>query len=158
MAIQLTDEQIAALVAETKPVPADFRARMTPKPKRGHKEAELQIRGVNGSEFRLIVRQSEQNPLDFSVVLGYRMPDSNRIFRLRRYNGKHGEHTNRLEGETFYECHVHVATERYQDSGFREDTFAEPTDRFSSLHDAVECLIEDCALQMPPDPQGRLFQ
>lgn len=89
--------------------------------------------GADGSEFRLILRQCEANPLDFSIILGYRVPNTNEIFRLRRYNGKHGEHTNVLEGRTFYDYHVHMATARYREAGLREDTYAERTDRYSDI-------------------------
>ena len=157
MPIVLTDSEITRLVAEQKPLPPDYRDRIEVRAKRGHKESELDLKGAGGSEFRLIVRQASANPLDFSVILAYLVPKTNRAFRLRRYNGKHGEHTNRLERETFYCPHIHRATERYQDSGFHEDAFAEPTDRYADLEGAVECLLEDCGFVLPHDSQNRLF-
>ena len=96
--------------------------------------------------------------LIFRVILVYRPPTSNLIFRLRRYNGKSHEHTNTLEGNTFYDFHIHQATQRYQDIGGREDAFAEPTDRFADFQQAISCLFNDCAFQLPYDPQGRLFE
>jgi hypothetical protein len=116
MAARLTDKEIKALIAETKPLPADYIARTQTKPKRGHKERELELTGKNGSEFRLILRQSLLNSLDFSVILAYQVPGKNQSLRLRRYNGKSHEHTNKLESQTFYDFHVHTATERYQES------------------------------------------
>jgi hypothetical protein len=157
MAIVLSDKEIAELISEPKPVVQDFLKKMQPKPKHGHKEAELDIVGSKGSEFRLIVRQSEFNPLDFSIILAYRLPKSNVLFRLKRFNGKSHEHTNKLEGETFYDFHIHTATERYQDSGLREDSYAEPTDRYADFHQALRVLIEDSNLQIPRSAQTTLF-
>jgi hypothetical protein len=157
MAVQLEELVILALLAEPKPLPADYRERMQTRPKRGHKERELDITGTQGNEFRLILRQSLFNALDFSVILAYRPPGTNQLFRLRRYNGKSHEHTNVLEGQTFYDFHVHVATERYQESGLREDAFAEPADRFADFQGAIRCLLTECGFEVPPDPQGKLF-
>src|SRR5439155_12946442 len=111
-----------------KPLPADYIARTQTKPKRGHKERELDLTGESTGEFRLILRQSLLNSLDFSIILAYQIPRTNQLFRLRRYNGKSHEHTNTLESQTFYDFHIHTATLRYQDAGMREDSFAEPTD------------------------------
>ena len=80
------------------------------------------------------------------------------LFRLRRYNGKSHEHTNRLEGRTFYEFHIHTATERYQDSGLREDAFAEPTTRLADFVGAVACALDDCGFDRPQPPQPSLFR
>jgi len=158
MAVILSDEEIARLIQEKKPLPQDYRARIQVRPKRGHKERELDFYGGAGSEFRLILRQSVFNPLDFSVILAYRVPKSNQLFRLRRYNGKSHEHTNRIEGNKFYDFHIHYATERYQDIGAREDTYAETTDRFADFQQAIICMLSDCGFESPFDPQGKLFE
>jgi len=154
----LSDQDIDRLLRESKLLPADYRTKIPVRPKRGHKERELDIRGAAGSEFRLILRQSIFNPLDFSVILAYRPPTSTQLFRLRRYNGKSHEHTNHIEGETFYDFHIHQATERYQEVGAREDTYAEPTDRFADFQQAISCMFKDCGFEMPYDPQGKLFE
>lgn len=156
MGIVLSEKDIGRLVAERKELPADYRKRMTLKPKRGHKEQELDVKGADGSDFRVILRQSDHNPLDFSAILAYLMPKSNVVIRLRRYNGKHGEHTNTLEGQTFYDYHIHMATERYQESGLDPDAFAQPTDRYANLAGAVICLIKDCGFVEPPGTQIEL--
>lgn len=156
MAVFLSDEEIAKLVGERKELPADYQRRTLVRPRRGHREQELDVAGSAGSEFRVVLRQSEFNPLDFSAILGYRVPKRNVVFRLRRYNGRHGEHTNTLEEETFSDFHIHMATERYQQSGFREDTYAERTDRYADLPGAIRCMIEDCAFVEPPGTQIEL--
>jgi len=157
MPTRLTDEEIGRLVAERKPLPRDYEQRFQMKPKRGHKERELAVKGETGSDFRLILRQSDLNPLDFSAILAYQPPNTNEVFRLRRYNGKHGEHTNKLEHQRFFDFHIHLATQRYQDAGFDEDAYAEPTGRYADLDRAARCLIEDCAFEAEPDPQLRFF-
>jgi len=157
MATNLTDAEIAALIVEEKPLPDDYLHRVQTKPKRGHYERELDLVGVHESEFRLILRRSSFNPLDFSVILAWLPPRSTSPFRLCRYNGKSHEHTNSLESQKFYEFHVHRATERYQHSGLREDSFAEPTTRYQDFMGALQCLIQDCNLRMPANHQPELF-
>jgi hypothetical protein len=159
MAIRLSEAEISRLLAERKSLPHDYRDRIQTKPKHGHKEREFDMKGAAGSEFRLIFRQSEFNPLDFSVILAHRPPKTNQLFRLRRYNGKSHEHTNALEGRTFYDFHVHMATERYQDeSGLREDSYAEPTKSFADFHGAIRCMLGDCGFDVSPDTQRTLFE
>ena len=158
MSAILSDKDIAILIKEEKSLPTDYRARIQVRPKRGHKERELEVKGAHSSDFRLIFRQSLFNPLDFSIILAYRPPNSNQLFRLQRYNGKSHEHTNTIEGDTFYDFHIHQATERYQQLGAREDAFAEPTDQFSEFHEAVSCMINNCGFEVPFDPQIKLFE
>jgi len=157
MPSQLSDSDITVLLAEPKPLPGDYQSRLQLRPKSGHKERELDVTGATGSDFQLIVRQSLFNPLDFSVILGYLMPGFNVLFRLRRYNGRSHQHTNRIEGNTFYDFHIHTATERYQEAGHEEDHYAETTDRFADLGGAIQCMLQDCAFELPSDTQGSLF-
>jgi hypothetical protein len=158
MAGTYSDQEIVMLVQEQKPLPADWRGRMRLRPKRGHDERDLELTGNAGSEFRLILRQNKVNPLDFSIILAVRVPSSNQVFRLRRYNGKSHEHTNHIEEVTFYDFHIHMATERYQALGTREDAYAEPTDRYGDFHGALRCLIDDANLEVPPEAQASLFE
>lgn len=157
MAVNLTENDIAAFIAEAKPLPDDYRQKIQTKPKRGHRERELSLVGAQGNEFRLILRESSLNPLDFSVILAWMPPQSTSPFRLCRYNGKSHEHTNALESQTFYAFHVHRATERYQQSGLREDSFAEPTTRYQDFVGALQCLVHDCGFQLPTSLQSGLF-
>ena len=144
--VLLPDPEIARLLADPKsprggrPVTPELRA------KRGHAEAAVELAGSSGDRFRLIVRRSRVNLLAFSVVLAVQMPQTNRWFRLRRMNGKNHQHTNPLEKQTFRDFHIHEATERYQEAGFREDTYAMPTDRFADLNGAFPCLLQDAAV------------
>ena len=145
------------MIQERKPLPDNYRNRIQLRDKRGHKERELDVTGEKGTQFRLILRQSDFNTLDFSIILAVDPPDSSQLFRLRRYNGKSHEHTNQIEGDTFYDFHIHYATERYQESGAREDAFAELTDRYADFHTALRCMFEDCGFETPKDTQPSLF-
>jgi hypothetical protein len=155
--VLLTDSEIAALITERKPLEAGYLGRLQLRPKLGHRERELDIDGVNGSEFRLILRQNLLNVLDFSVILAYSVESSSQVFRLRRYNGKSHEHTNQIERNRFYDFHIHFATERYQHSGLREDAYAEVTNRYGDFQSALDCLFQDCGLVLPPNEQNLLF-
>ncbi len=157
MAVIYTDNQIEGLVLERKPLPANWRDRTRMKAKRGHDEQHLDLTGTAGTGFRLILRQSRINGLDFSVILAVLVPQSTQVFRLRRYNGRSHEHTNQIEHETFYDFHIHLATERYQELGTREDAYARPTDRYGTFRGALDCLFTDASFSVPPKPQGDLF-
>ncbi len=156
MAIILSDKEIADLVQERKPLPEGYRAKMQMRAKTGHKERELDVKGEDGNEFRLILRQGTINPLDFSIILAYRPPKSNQLFRLRRYNGKHW-HTNLIEERTFFDFHIHQATTRYQEFGANEDSYAEPTDCFSDFNQILSCMVKECGFQIPSELQERLL-
>ena len=47
--------------------------------------------------------------------------------------------------------------ERYQQSGLREDSFAEPTTRYQDFPGALHCMIQDCGFQFPANHQSGLF-
>ena len=154
MAAKYSDQSIAAMVAERKPLPKEYMSRLQLKAKRGHKERELSVTGANGNEYRLILRQNDFNALDFSIILALCPPKSNSLFRLRRYNGKSHEHTNSIERHKFYDFHIHKATARYQEFGTREDAFAEVTASYGDFRAALDCMIHDCGFDLPADPQG----
>lgn len=157
MAAKFSDTDIQQFLSEEKPLPKDYQAKIQLRPKRGHREASLDVDGVNGNGFRLILRQNLINPLDFSVILAFLPAQTNQIFRLRRYNGKSHEHTNTIEGDTFYDFHVHTATERYQEIGADEDAYAEIVQRYAEYHDAIRCMVGDCGFELPQGNQMDLF-
>lgn len=157
MADTLTDAEISEYLREPKHLPENYQSKVTVRPKQGHQERELEVTGEAGTRFLILLRQAIPNPLDFSVILGCYPKGTNLVFRLRRFNGKSHEHTNKIEGNRFYDFHIHQATQRYQESGLREDAFAEPTNRYQDLHSALRCLIEDCGFILPPNHQEELF-
>jgi hypothetical protein len=155
--MQLDDLKIDLLLTMPKTLPEDYRERLLARPKRGHSERELDISSADGTEFRIIIRQSMFNALDFSVILAFRPPKTSQLIRLKRYNGKSHEHENRIEGNNFYGFHIHTATERYQEMGLREDAYAELTDRYADLDSAVRCMLQDCGFEAPRNSQPGLF-
>lgn len=158
MAVKYTDSEIGGLLRERKVLPANWRARVALKLKRGHQERQLELTGDSGSKFRLILRQSDINPLDFSVILAVSSPRSNQVFLVRRYNGRSHTHKNKIEGNQFYDFHIHTATERYQRSGPYEDAYAERTDRYSDFNGALRCLIEDAHLEEQRGPRPSPYE
>lgn len=158
MAITFSDQDITSLLLERKTLPTDWRKRTQIVAKRGHGERHLDISGDSGNEFRMILRRSSINAQDFSVILAVRVPLSNQVFRLLRYNGRSHEHTNHIEGKTFYDFHIHHATERYQDLGAREDAYAEPTDRYGTIQEALRCLFSDANFDVPSELQRDFFE
>ena len=157
MAARYTDSDIQQLLAERKRLPDEYRKKLKLREKRGHREADLSIACVTGVEFRLIARQNSLNVLDFSIILAVCPAGSNQLFRLRRHNGKSHEHTNQIEAGTFYNFHIHMATERYQELGMREDAYAEATDRFWDFDSALRCLVDDCGFERRPGPNLNFF-
>lgn len=156
MQVRYTSKEIQALVEEPKQVSRDAFASMNWLNRGGHKRFDLDIEGDDGNTFAVKLRQNRINALDFSAILGVMVPNTNVLFRLRRYNGKHW-HRNKIEQERFRDFDIHTATERYQKRGLKEDAFAQPTDRYSSFNAAVRCLIEDCGFYSDEASQGSLF-
>ena len=68
MSVRLTDEQIAALIAEPKPLPEDWRLHMRETRKRGSRERQIDITGREGSAFRIVLRQNTYDHLNFTAV------------------------------------------------------------------------------------------
>lgn len=149
----LSDAQIANLLGERKPT-VEPEALFPGQASAGHRRSTITVQGANGSRFRLFARQLTLDPLDFSVILGYEVPSSNRVFRLRRHNGNSHRHTNRLEVETVRGFHIHMATERYQLAGLNEDDYAEATTRYGDLAGAIDHMLDVAGFE--PPAQGRL--
>ena len=153
----LSDKEISDLMIERKLFPKNYRDLFKTKDKKGHKEQELPILRGDGSQFKVILRQNQINPLDFSLILGYVPPKKTTVFRLRRYNGKSHQHSNKIEGEKFYNFHIHQATERYQRAGFEEDAYAVSCSEYADTQGALDCFIKDCAIVLPTDDQLKLI-
>ncbi len=146
--IIFTDTQIESFIQEPKSPNSDISTLQTRmKYKQGHKENQLELQGQKGSRFTLILRQSEHNQLDFSVILGCLIPGTNKVFRLRRYNGNGHVHSNKIEKtRIIYKFHIHYATERYQMRGFFEDGYAEATTKYATLTQAIQVAKLECGV------------
>lgn len=149
MAVTYTDDEIAMLIAERKLL-SSRQLPLILRDKRGHREAIIDVQRDSGGKFRIIIRESQFDPSDFSIILAIQPPHESGFFRLRRYDGIH-EHTNPLEStrrnkDKFYDFHIHTATERYQKSAFRDDGYAEATERYNDIDGAFHCLRDDANL------------
>lgn len=149
----LDDAQIQTLLAEPKPI-VELAALNPTIAKGRHRESQRSVVGVSGSAFRLVVRQSILDPSDLSVILAHELPETTGLFRLRRHNGDSHDHPNRLEGSTVRGFHVHLATERYQLAGYREDGYAEATNSYADLIGAVQHMLD--VAHFAPPAQGTL--
>jgi len=158
MELFLSDIEIQAFIEERKQLaatPEELFLNM--KEKKGHRGFDHIIPRTDGSSFVIKVRISKENALDFSAILGYCPQNSTKLFLLCRYNGKSHEHKNTLEQEdSFYDYHIHKATERYQREGAKEEHYAETTNRYSTVQEALNCLMNDCNIEMPPSSQLHL--
>lgn len=157
MIYYFTDEEINQLPMENKKYDGPIDDFLRFKEAEGHKKASLEIPRADGSMFVVKLRQNKNSVTDFSAILAYQEKGANQDFKLRRYNGRH-EHTNKLEKQKFFDFHVHYATQRYQDAaGRKEESYAEPTDRYSDIKGALNCLIQDCNIRIEKDAQTSIF-
>ena len=157
MGIIFTDQEIKAFIQERKVLPDNWGSKLKKRMNRGSNEYLLNITGEEGNKFRVIVRMSVSDELNFSVVLGVKAPPPKKFFRLKRYNGNH-EHTNTIEDEKVSGFHIHTATERYQVNSVREEDYAEPTERYADVNGALKCLFADANFEDPNALQNTLFE
>lgn len=92
--------------------------------------------------FSVRIRENEDDPLDFSVILLHRGVTEDRSRPLLRCNGKH-EHpielgSRRLRQNRFHDFHVHRATVAAQEAGRNIDSHAAPTDAHHDLRGAMQ--------------------
>ncbi|MCH7974107.1 MAG: hypothetical protein IH949_09525 [Bacteroidetes bacterium] len=152
MSYYFTDNEITDLISEQKVLLKTLREILTFQESDGHKKNSFSIERLDGSQFLIILRQNIHNINDFSVIFAFQEKVKNTNFKLRRYNGKSHEHTNKLEGDKFYNFHIHFATQRYQDVGQKEKSYAKVTDRYSDIQKALKCLLKDCNIEIAVDP------
>lgn len=141
----LTDEIIEQLLRMPKRV-KNPRARSSTKAK--HVEQNFDVVCEEGkNEFLLITRQSSIIKASFSCGLLWLPAPGQRVI-LTRYNGFDHPHSNPIEETKFeFRCHIHKATMRYIQAGRKAEMFAEVTDRYSTMQDALFCLVEDCNIR-----------
>ena len=152
----LSDQKIIALIEERKVLPNERRNKFRKTTHRGNDKYRLNVTGEDGNEFQIIVRISLFNKLNFSVILGVKVPPPKKFFRLKRYNGNH-EHSNTIEDEKVNGFHIHTATERYQVNSVREEDYAELTQRYTDVNGALKCLFADANFEDPNALQDTLF-
>lgn len=149
----LTDETIQFLIKEPKTV-TDKKVKVTQKMK--HNEKNLIAKSLDGKRtYILFVRQSLL--VKNSFTCGLRLQRKNGDIILTRYNGSDHPHSNTIEDEKFNShCHIHIATERYINSGQKVEKYAEKTTRYENVNGALMCLLADCNVKGYPDDAKRL--
>ena len=157
MSYYFTDKEIEDFILEEKPFPDTIDKFLNFKESDGHKRASVTIDRPDGSQYNINLRQNVNNVNDFSVIIAYQCKGNNKDFKLRRYNGKSHEHSNKIEKSRFYNFHIHISTERYQKIGAKEESFAEETSRYTNLNEALECMIKDCNIKVKINPQMSIF-
>lgn len=156
MIYYFTDGEINKLVLESKNYNGPIDNILRFKESDGHKKATVEMPRADGSTFIIKLRQNKNTITDFSAILAYQGKGANKDFKLRRYNGKH-EHTNKLESQKFFDYHIHYATQRYQDAGRKEESYAEATNRYSDIKGTLTCLINDCNIHVEKNAQTSIF-
>ena len=158
MKVIITDREIAALIKERKIIPKNNISKFTKRKNRGSNEHILNITGEEDNKFQIIVRVSISNNRNFSVILCAKAISTKKLFHLKRYNNNCHQHTNTIEDEEISGFHIHTATERYQVKGKNEDSYAEPTRRYSDVNKALKCLFTDANIEDLNRLQDTLFE
>lgn len=129
----------------------------------GRKQINYKAVALDGSnhQFEIYYRQNLREGMedDFSCGISWISSNGEQI-TLKRYNGPSHNHPNHLEQtKTGYNCHIHLATERYIKANRKPEGFAEITDRYTSVEGALHCLIKDCnisGIKTNPDDQSQV--
>ena len=145
--VVLTDKQIFEYIQEEKTLPNEFKPKF--KVKNNQNVFEIDIQGKVGNIFRIIIRQNQINPLNFSVIFGVVL--DGKLFRLKRYNGDSHEHTNKIEGNEMEGFHIHTATQRYQERGYQPEGYAEPSKKYSDWQNALKTMLRENNFKMSVD-------
>jgi len=143
----LTDDKIADLLNCPKKL---TNPQAKTKEKDGHEQVNFNVIALDdtGHKFEVYKRQNLRAGMedDFSCGISW-IALNGEILTLKRYNGSSHNHPNHLEKVKLgYNCHIHIATEKYIKANRKAEGFAEITDRYNSLDGALHCLIEDCKI------------
>lgn len=156
----LTDDKIKDLLELPKQL-SNPMARS--KHKDGHEQFNFRATATDGTGyvFEIYKRQNLREGMedDFSCGISW-VATNGELLTLKRYNGPSHDHPNHLEQTRIgYNCHVHVATERYIKANKKPEGFAEATKRYNSLDGALHCLVTDCnikGISTNPDSSSQL--
>ena len=136
-----TDDEIRSILESPKRV-QNPKARMKTVGK--HTQVNYDVESGGGDRFLLYVRQSLLIGDGFSCGLVLQLPDGQKL-ALVRYNGPDHTHGNPLENENIrLTAHIHKATSRYILSAYKDDRYAEKTNRYSDVSGALGCILRDC--------------
>ena len=116
-------------------------SRWTEKPAEApaHRQRSFKAVGEDEAEsrFEIFQRQNLLDDEDFSCGIAHVGFDGSRL-TLARYNGPGHEH-----GDISYLAHIHRTTTEAIAADKKPECEAEETDRFTTLEEALACLIDD---------------
>lgn len=99
-----------------------------------------------GFRLTMAMRQLQDEPLDFSVLLIYYDVRGYKYI-VKRYNGDHGLHIDSRTGIEISGPHIHTISVECQMTTHKDEGYAEPTDRYNTLSEAVDAFIRDLNIQ-----------
>lgn len=152
--LYLTDDEINKLIKEKKYLSNSSKITNL-KGLYGHlKGSKIKLIGEDDHIFELRTRIITTADDNFSVILSVILDETKGTFRLLRYNGFH-QHKNKIENQQLDPgFHIHKATERYQTSKYRKhDGFAEITDKYDTMFEALRNMIVDCNIELDKEDQ-----
>ncbi len=158
--MMLTDKNVETLLNSPKKLNLFFEDLFQkPKQKFGHTEFEFDFFDESDIKFGLKLRINNSNKSNFSAILGF-YSDGNNYNILTRYNGNSHWHKNLLHNSPdFKDFHIHIVKEEYVQSPKirRNESYAEPTDRYDNFRSATICLIKDCNITLKGEIEPELF-
>ena len=149
----LTDDKIAQLLTAPKRVEnPQARERLEGK----HLRRDYRVASEDGEHrFALFTRQSTKISDGFSAGLLWHAKTGEDVMLLR-CNGSDHPHPNALERERIaFQCHVHLATERYIQANRKSEGYAQETQAYHTLAGALHHLVQRAHIQgLKTEPDG----
>lgn len=140
MTKKLTDKEILAFKNMPKYLTKPLKQKWTI----NLKVKQLSIELYSGSyNFNIYMRQAMLDEDNFSCGISLTANGNNDI-TLARYNGSNHVHVNKCDGRKFdFECHIHEANEKSLKASKKIENYAEPTNRYTNLQGAIQCVLAD---------------
>ncbi len=107
--------------------------------------------------FFVMIRQNTDRPDNFSIILVYE-GRGRREVPVLRFNGNHGRHKNRIEGETIDGPHIHKLTERYQMETTHPDGYAVATSGYADLKGALDAFMKAAHIRVKSNKHNRTLE
>ncbi len=107
--------------------------------------------------FFVMIRQNTDRPDNFSIILVYE-GQGKREIPVLRFNGNHGRHKNRLEGEIVNGPHIHKLTERYQRTTTHPDGYAVATREYTDLRSALDAFMKAANIRVKSNRHNRTLE
>ena len=111
----------------------------------GHQRNDMTLGSLDGEwRFSVFMRVNERFPENFSVGLIYDPRDEPGDLTLLRCNGPHGEHDNSPmeDSHPHFGYHIHRARADVINAGLLPEKFAELTDAYASLPEALHHFLK----------------